>query len=265
MPFGGRHDNSPAHPRISPGRPRPGKRRGDGESGGMKLRHIASMVALVATLVPSAATAEVAQTQIQPGARISTPIGSCTTNFVFTNSAGRLFIGTAGHCAEVGDRIESANGTEFGTVVTSENNYPVSDFALILIDTEDEHLVSPAMRYWGGPTGMTSRADVAQGDQILSYGYGIGFGTTEQTRRRAGLLWTYGPQAYSAFIAGTPGDSGGPIVHAASGKALGVIDVLKAGSPQGGTTIENVLARARYIYDDDSIRIVTAPLEPFPQ
>lgn len=230
----------------------------------MKLRHIASMVALVATLVPSAATAEVAQTQIQPGARISTPIGSCTTNLVFTNSAGRLFIGTAGHCADVGDRIESANGTEFGTVVTSENNYPVSDFALILIDTEDEHLVSPALRYWGGPTGITTYSDVAQGDLVLSYGYGIGFGSNEYTRRRAGFLWTYGVQNYTAFIGGTPGDSGGPIVHAETGKALGVIDVLRPGAPQGGTTIENVLGRAMLLYDDDTLELVTAPLEPFP-
>jgi hypothetical protein len=230
----------------------------------MKLSRLVGAIALLATLVPSSAPAEVVQTQIQPGARIRTPIGSCTTNFVFTNAAGRLFIGTAGHCANVGDRIESSEGTEFGTVVTSENKYPVSDFALILIDVEDEHLVSPAMRYWGGPTGITTFSDVKQGDLILSYGYGIGFGSNEYTRRRAGFLWSYGIQNYSAFIAGTPGDSGGPIVHAGTGKALGVIDVLKAGAPQGGTTIENVLGRAMLLYGDDTLTLVTAPLEPFP-
>jgi hypothetical protein len=235
-----------------------------GESPAMRTIRSLIVAALLAAMLPGTASAEVAQTQIQPGARISTPKGSCTTNFVFENASGRLFIGTAGHCADVGDRIKSANGTEFGTIVTSENKYPVSDFALILIDIEDENLVSPQMRYWGGPTGITSREDVKQGDVILTYGYGLGFGSTEYTRRRAGVLWNYGIQSYSAFIGGAPGDSGGPIVHAATGKAIGVIDVLQPGAPVGGTTIENVLGRAKLLYGDDTLEIVTAPLEPFP-
>lgn len=231
------------------------------------MRHFRSILPalLVVGLVPATSSAAPAQVQIQPGARISTPIGGCTTNFVYTDDAANLYIGTAGHCGSVGMRVNSADGNSFGEIIFSENAYPVSDFALILIDPEDVASVSPAMRYWGGPTGMTIAEDVEQGDLILSYGYGVGFGSTEQTRRRAGLLTLYRVTDYSGLIAGTPGDSGGPIVHAETGKALGIINVLKLGAPQGGTTVENALRRARFLLDNPSLRVVTAPLEPIPQ
>jgi len=211
------------------------------------------------------ADAAVTVVQIQPGAAISTPIGGCTLNFVYEDQFGVTYVGTAGHCANVGHRIESGDGTEFGTIVFSENAYPVNDFALIKIDEEDLGLVSPAMRYWGGPTGLFEFGvdTAARNDQVLSYGYGLGYGTTEYTRRRTGLLQTIHPQRYSAALNCIFGDSGGPVIHGPTGKALGVIDVLAAPGT-GGVLIENALKRVRILMGLE-LTVQTAPLEPFPQ
>src|SRR5688572_11272430 len=48
-------------------------------------------------------TSGLAFTGIRPGAWIIAPAG-CTTNFVFGSNSD-YYIGTAGHCAEVGDEV----------------------------------------------------------------------------------------------------------------------------------------------------------------
>ena len=227
------------------------------------MRRVLALTALLALTLPAPADAAVAVVQIQPGAAISTPIGGCTLNFVYKDQFDVTYIGTAGHCANVGHRINSGDGTEFGTVVFSENAYPVNDFALIKIDEEDLDLVSPAMRYWGGPTGLFTFGEGARNDTLLAYGYGIGYGTTEYTRRRIGLLQTTHPQKYTAALNCIFGDSGGPVVHGPTGKALGVIDVLAAPGT-GGVLIQNALGRVRYFLGLE-LTVQTAPLEPIPQ
>jgi hypothetical protein len=227
------------------------------------MRRLLPLTALLALVLPTSADAAVTAVQIQPGASISTPIGGCTLNFVYTDQADRTYVGTAGHCADVGHRIRSGNGTEFGTVVFSENAYPVNDFALIEIDDEDLGLVSPAMRYWGGPTGLYHYGEAERNDTVLAYGYGIGYGTTEYTRRRIGAFQTETGQRYTAALNCIFGDSGGPVVHGPTGKALGVIDVL-ALPGTGGVLIENALRRIKSL-TGLNLTLSTAPLEPIPQ
>lgn len=227
------------------------------------MRRLLPVAALLALIAPLPADAAVTVVQIQPGASISTPIGGCTLNFVYEDQFGVTYIGTAGHCANVGHRIKSGNGTEFGTVVFSENAYPINDFALIRIDEEDLPLVSPAMRYWGGPTGLFEFGEGQRNDPVLAYGYGLGYGTTEYTRRRIGLLQTMNTQRYQAALNCIFGDSGGPVVHGPTGKAMGVIDVLAAPGT-GGVLIQQALRRARH-FTGLELTVQTAPLEPIPQ
>lgn len=233
-----------------------------GES--LVVRRLLLISALVLSAFPtSPANAAAPVVEIQPGAKINTPIGGCTLNFVFKDEAGISYVGTAGHCADVGHRIRSGNGTEFGTVVFSEDAYPANDFALIRIDEEDVHLVSPAMRYWGGPTGMFMPADGERGDTVLAYGYGMGYGSSEPTRRRIGSLTTITPTRYQAALNCIFGDSGGPVVHGPTGQALGVIDVL-ALPGTGGMMMEFAVRQAEWVLQLD-LTLQTAPLEPFPQ
>lgn len=227
------------------------------------MRKLILVLCLLSVTLPSGqAPAAPAVFPIQPGAGISTPIGGCTLNFVYEDAQGTLYIGTAGHCANVGHRIRAGN-VEFGTVVYSENAYPIIDFALILIDPEDYHLVSPAVRYWGGPTGLFQYGEGQRGDRVMEYGYGMGYSSTEYTRRRVGVLSTVHPQRYSAALNCIFGDSGGPVLHGPTGKALGVVDVLQIPGT-AGSLISYGLNRARILTGID-VTLVTAPLEPFPQ
>ncbi len=196
---------------------------------------------------------------IQPGAFVSTPEGGCTMNYVFRDSQGKMYIGTAGHCFErVGQRAEAEPNPgspvsildplfEFGTAVFVEfsEEEPSIDFALIEIDPEDVGKVNPAMRRWGGPTGVTSAAETNTGDLLLQYGYGVGFDLTPATRPRPRVLMDDDSRHYTSQSASNFGDSGSPVLHRPTGKALGIdsrfnlFDVPP--STDAGPTVENIM------------------------
>jgi hypothetical protein len=204
-----------------------------------KTRAAFVLFALLATL-PVARQARAADTPIQPGAQITAPAG-CTMNFVFRDAEGAQYIGTAGHCVSgTGVRV-SANNGEFGTVVYrifAGNN---DDFALIEIDPSRYDEVNPSMRRWGGPTGVTTADTTGIGDTTLQYGYGIGYGSTEVTRPRAGALWNDNDREYRAEHPAIFGDSGGPVLHGPTGRALGITANISV-HLMNGPTIERVLA-----------------------
>lgn len=180
-----------------------------------------------------------ADTAIQPGAQITAPAG-CTMNFVFHAVADPtvLYIGTAGHCVGgVGDRVSSREGP-FGTVVFKVLNGH-DDFTLIEIDPDRRADVNPAVRRWGGPSGVTTADTTRVGDLTLQYGYGIVYGSTEPTRSRAGVLWNDNDQEYHAEHPAIFGDSGGPVLHG-SGRALGITATI-GGHLMNGPTVERVL------------------------
>lgn len=122
---------------------------------------------------------------IRPGAWIISPAG-CTTNFVF-GSPGSYHIGTAGHCAEVGDEVTlvALPGVlmNIGRVVKSVDGGIGNDFALIQIYPEMQDLVNPSMSYFGGPT---ATEQPSFGDAVLHSGHGLVIGTGGTPR--AGLV-----------------------------------------------------------------------------
>src|ERR1700741_2363730 len=88
-----------------------------------------------------------ADTTIQPGAKVFFGTTQCTLNFVYKTSAGKLYIGSAGHCAKnTGMRAKDENEHEFGTVVYTINSTTTNDdFALIDIDAAKYGAVTPAV------------------------------------------------------------------------------------------------------------------------
>ncbi|MGH2735660.1 MAG: hypothetical protein ACRDKZ_08770 [Actinomycetota bacterium] len=170
-------------------------------------------------------------TGIRPGSWIIFPAG-CTTNFVF---GGGTSIGTAGHCANVGDEVTiiAAPGVlmNIGTVGLSRNNGIGDDFALINIYPAMQQYVNPSMAHWAGPTGA---AAPQFGDAVVHSGHGlvIGAGGTP----RAGVVTYTGPGdhndpswAYGWDGAASPGDSGSGVRNVA-GAAAGNLTHLVVGT-----------------------------------
>jgi len=189
-------------------------------------------------------------TGIRPGSWILSPAG-CTTNFVFGNGTK---IGTAGHCANVGDEVTivAAPGLlmNIGRVSLSRNNGIGDDFALIDIYPAMQQYVNPSMAHWAGPTGA---ANPQFGDAVVHSGHGLVIGTGGTPR--AGLVTYTGPgdtgnnnAAYGWDGAASPGDSGSGVRNA-TGAAAGNLTHLVVGTDYlpafiAGTTISRLEALA---------------------
>jgi hypothetical protein len=191
--------------------------------------------------------------RIQPGALLgNAESGSCTMGFVFRdNKTGRLLVSTAAHCTEkVGDRLHAEDEEEsfqmqpdpFGTVAFRTEEL---DFALIEVDEGREGEVSASVRHWTGPTGIALANETAAGDEVLQFGYGFPFDSTNEVRARRGFLVGQNEREFQSDAPPGFGDSGAPVLHE-SGKALGLIsrfNVLEAGvSTDIGPTVQGMLA-----------------------
>ncbi len=191
-------------------------------------------------------TSGLAFTGIRPGSWIISPAG-CTANFVF-GSARDYFIGTAGHCADVGDEVTvvAAPGVlmNIGTTVKSVDRGVGNDFALIDVRPSMEQFVTPSMAYFGGPTAAGSPQP---GDVVEHSGHGLVLGTGGTPR--AGVV-VYrgngdGGDAFAWVGAASPGDSGSA-VRLANGRAAGDLTHLVVGGEYlpgdvAGTTIARML------------------------
>jgi hypothetical protein len=205
-------------------------------------------------------------TGIRPGSWMITPAW-CTMNFVFAGGGGGgsgLAIGTAGHCGDVGEEVVlvMAPGVlvHIGNISKSVDQGVGNDFALVDIFAELADLVNPSMAIIAGPT---ATGDPAIGDPILHVGHGAVVGTGGTPR--AGVVGYRGAgdggDAYGWVGAGTPGDSGSGVRHAA-GEAVGNLTHLVVGTHYlpsyiAGTTA----ARMEQIA---GMSIVTASLVPDP-
>ena len=193
-------------------------------------------------------------TGIRPGSWMLFP-SWCTMNFVF---GGTDSIGTAGHCASVGDEVTivAAPGVlmAIGTTTKSVDNGIGDDFALIDVYPAMEQYVNPSMAAVAGPTGSKAPA---LGDAIVHVGHGLAIGTGGTTR--AGIV-TYpnfpilsdvfgqdknDASAYGWNGAVTPGDSGSA-ARSATGEAVGNVTHLMVGTDYvpatfAGTTISRIL------------------------
>ena len=210
-----------------------------------------AVVAALALVAPPPATAA---DPLQPGARIGTTIGSCTANFVYDGAgdfAGKVYLGTAAHCvSKVGDPVRDGAGVTFGKVAfIGPWDRTANDFAFIEVAAAHVDRVSPAMKgHPQFPTGVAVDAETTTGDLVQFSGYGVGWSWTETTREeRVGVLMLDDDDVQRVHGSVTWGDSGGPVVHIPSGKALGIATEICAGSAictEKGPTIDGVLRRA---------------------
>lgn len=162
-------------------------------------------------------------------------IGWCSFAQVY-GSPGSYSISTAGHCGKVGDTATVVgvvgNRTpvlmDIGKFSKSTGDGGIGkDWALISVNPEYQHLVTPTMAFWGGPVGMYTKTgetatftyggrslvptvsinnDPFLVQQVLHYGHGTGIGAGGTPRSGSAVSWrtTY----FTFFGAISPGDSG---------------------------------------------------------
>lgn len=202
-----------------------------------------------------------ASNPIQPGDQVN---GLCTLNFVFdSNVDDSVYIGTAGHCIDVGDSASTDGHANFGVAVY-DNPYGDGDgidFALIEVDAAHAGAVSGAVAgHPQTPTGFTTSDQTEPGDRLWISGYGIGVQATEPTReQRPSFLLDDDPKQYRSNGPVVNGDSGAPFVHAETGAALGVVSHYNFDVPPStdeGPTVEGILADLHANGWDVSLRTV---------
>lgn len=144
--------------------------------------------------------------KITPGVMMYTAGAQCTSNFVFTDAQGRVYVGYAAHCAGLGKATDT-NGcdstslplhskvtfSEGGSLVSggtrlgggrlvysswrtmkklgtkSANPCAYNDLALVKVNKSDVRKVNPSVPFFGGPTGLDTNG-TARGDRLYTYG-----------------------------------------------------------------------------------------------
>lgn len=219
-------------------------------TGALRLRLLAAIIAVAATavIVPQPARAAVT---LQPGARVRTTAGSCTLNFVYDGTgayAGKVYLGTAAHCVDkVGESVRDDDGITWGKVAfIGPWRSTATDYAFIEVASDHVGRVSAAMKgHPQYPKGVAVDEETVTGDQVQFSGYGIGFNATQTTREsRVGILTFDDSGVQRVYGTVTFGDSGGPVVHVPTGKALGIateICVASAVCTERGPTIDGVV------------------------
>jgi hypothetical protein len=200
--------------------------------------------------------APAATAPVHPGVQTVTEGAQCTSNFVFFDAAGTVYLGQAAHCAGTGGNTEtngcSAATLPVGTPVTVDgagqpgtlaysswatmqadgetdpDACAYNDISLIRLAAADAARTNPSVPFWGGPTGIADTT--ATGEQVLTYGNSsLRAGITALSPKEGVSLgasgggWTH--EVYTV-TPGIPGDSGSGFMDA-SGRAFGVLSTLE--------------------------------------
>jgi hypothetical protein len=222
---------------------------------------------------------------ITPGVQTYTEGGQCTANFVFTDGAGKVYIGQAAHCAGTGGATET-NGCDSGslplgtrvslnrggslasegeqvgqgTLVYSSwltmqqrnesdaNTCDYNDFALIEIDAADVSKVNPSIPFWGGPVGLNT-AGTAAGDSVYSYGNSSLRGGVEELSPKQGTSLGTDSDGWNhpvyTVTPGIPGDSGSAFLDA-EGNALGTLSTVQIAPLAGSNGVGDIAHELAY-------------------
>ncbi len=214
-------------------------------------RGFLTLVALVSVAMVSplpAAQANHPANPLQPGDVVTIAGAGCTVNFVYDgigSQAGKVFIGVAAHCGEPGNIASSTQYPNFGTVVYDDD--ALNDFALIQVTTAGAPHVSGAGRGRPGlPTGVLQVGGAGAGDVLLYSGHGMVFGSSTATQeRRVGVLTSFTTSIYCSVSPTIFGDSGGPVMHQETGKAVGIVSGIVSGPClDTGPTVQAGINRA---------------------
>ncbi|CAN5845884.1 hypothetical protein BH23ACT12_BH23ACT12_16600 [soil metagenome] len=235
---------------------------------------LALVLSLVLLAIPGAATAvtpawaPVASATIRPGNATLTGDALCTSNFVFHDAAGNVYLGQAAHCSSndetgsldgclnnslpLGTPVRVAGASHRATLVYNSwiamdergesdvDQCVYNDFALVKLDPADHGAVNPSLRFAGGPTGTAPGA--MDGSNI--YGFGTTFdGTGLRPHAKSGVSLRQGAGGLTHVVRmdppGISGDSGSGLVDA-QGRAFGVLSTY---SPRRGVNGAGDLSR----------------------
>ncbi len=177
----------------------------------------------------------------------------CTLNFVFDGTgrlAGNVYLGVAAHCVhELGQTVSDGRGRAWGRVAfIGDSSHIPTDFAFIrVLSGFTQSVRASVVGHPGTPTGVASSRQAQLGDLVLLSGYGLIFRPTAFTRQqRDGVLLSAGGSEYQAEAPIFFGDSGGPVVLARGGGALGMVNDICAGTCGllEGVTVQDILSKA---------------------
>ncbi len=175
----------------------------------------ALLIALSTGAAQAGAWAPAGSATIHPGVMTFTNASSflegasqCTANFVYTDTAGNVYLGQAAHCSSTGEDTETNGcstkslpigtkiysgdivngGLQKGTLVgtLAYNSWlsmqkegekdpatcAYNDLALIKVAANQVANVNPTVPFWGGPDGLASTV-AATGAQVYTYGNSI--------------------------------------------------------------------------------------------
>jgi hypothetical protein len=187
---------------------------------------------------------------IQPGDFMRQGDTGCTLGFVVTSGADTYFL-TAAHCVEVPSEVSIGDGTVIGDAVAEGSSIDdppeaANDWALVRVRPHLVSSVVPTVRGGGTPSGVALAGETGFGDLIKHSGYGIPWEITNLTReQRYGVLWGQDAQTWTSIGTDSFGDSGGPVMHVETGRALGLVSRLCLGTCTSvGPTIEGIFAEA---------------------
>jgi hypothetical protein len=250
---------------------------------------VALLTGAVLTLLPSpalgvAAWAPVDRAQLHPGVQAYTAGAQCTTNFVFRDGSGRVYLGYAAHCAgrgaatdtdgcqtpshPIGTRVRFAEGgslVDGGSTVghgrlaysswitmrarggAARHACAANDFALVRVSRKDAGSVNPSIPIWGGPTGLCATG-AAVGTRVYSYGQSSLRPTTLLSPKVGASLGSanggWGWDVYTA-TPGIPGDSGSGFLDE-NGRALGTLSTVAIAPLAGSNGLGDLRHELRY-------------------
>ena len=239
---------------------------------------VLTVAVCAAMAIPAAAQAwaPADSATIRPGNMTFTDGAQCTSNFVFSDASGGVYLGQAAHCSgtggptdtngcdsgslPLGTPVEIEDASRPGTLVYNSwiamqqageqdaNTCDFNDLALVKVDPADAGSVNPTIPFWGGPTGTTT--STARGDKVLSYGNSSLRGGVRQLSPKEGVSlgqsgggWNH--QVYTA-TPGVPGDSGSAFIDR-QGRAFGVLSTVQFAPAAGSNGVGDLSRELDYM------------------
>ena len=232
---------------------------------------------------PESRWAPEARATITPGVQMFTRGSQCTGNFLFSDDAGRVYVGYAAHCAgrggatdtngcrtrslPLGTRVRFAEGATAvggGTTVgrgrlaysswrtmqalglRGGNRCAANDFALVRVGRRHVRKTNPTVPFWGGPTGLGRGAPA--GSRVYSWGESSLRPTTLLSPKTGLSLGpTYGGWGMDVYTVtpGIPGDSGSGFLDR-RGRAVGTLSTVALAPLAGSNGVGNLRRELRF-------------------
>ena len=208
----------------------------------------------------------------------------CTTNFVYTDSNGGVYLGYAAHCAGTGSSTDTdgcstaslplgtpvtfnqggslvSDGTQLGTGTLAysswlamhadgekdANTCAYNDLALVKVAAADVAKVNPTVPFFGGPNALGS--GTTAGEKIYSYGNSsLRAGVSPLSPKVGASLGDSGggwSTALYTVTPGIPGDSGSGFLDQ-NGNALGVLSTVAIAPLPASNNVGNLRKELAY-------------------